>query len=135
MAETVAVQFLRPSSPYGADDVAGFPALQARSLVDRGVAAYWPMKPTPLATVDDQFTGMDRAALIAFARDHLGLQDEPPADVSDDALRGILRDQLAATEAATPPAPSTPTADATTAVTPADAASAPADGGKDAKGK
>ena len=135
MAETVAVQFLRPSSPYGADDVAGFPALQARSLVERGVAAYWPMTPTPLATVDDQFTGMDRAALIAFARDHLGLQDEPPADVSDDALRGILRDQLAAADAATPPALSTPPANDMKASTPDDASPVPDDGVKDAKGK
>lgn len=118
MADNVAVQFVRSSAPYEAGDVAGFPSLQAQSLVDRGIAAFWPAKSAAPA---DQFTAMDRAALVAFARDKLGMTDDPPATVSDDQLRDALRRQ-----AAQPAAPVTPAADASAPATTANAAAAPA---------
>lgn len=102
----VSILFLRGSPPYESGDVAGFPQATAQRYVDAGAAAFTgpltPVTDTPPAEADDEFTAMDRAALIAYGKANLGMTDEPPADTTDDALRVVLR-----TAAAQPGAKST----------------------------
>ena len=97
MSETRAVKFRRASAPYNAGEVAGFPALHAQRLVSRGAADFWPpvvvkaVEEVEAPRLPDILDGMDRAQLVVFAREHLGMTDEPPGDVGDDALREAIR--------------------------------------------
>ncbi len=124
-----AILFLQPFAPYVAGDVAGFPDARAQDLVDRGVASFYALpgasapSAASAAPCGDLFDAMDRAALIAYGRDHLGLTDDPPAEVTDAALRDALRAK--AVEAAQAPAGDQA----------APVGSAPADAGTAAKGK
>ena len=121
-----AVLFTQGCAPYVAGDIAGFPDAKAQDLVDRGVAVFFgasTVAAAPLVPTGDLFDTMDRAGLVTYGRDKLGLTDDPPASVSDDDLRDALRAKAAA-EQAQAPAPTTP----------ADSAPAP-DASTGAKGK
>lgn len=87
MPQNTRVTFHASSPPYEPGDVAGFPAALAQRLVDRGVASF-----TDTAPVVD-FAAMTRAELVRYAVDVLGIDGEPPAEVSDDDLRAGLAAQ------------------------------------------
>lgn len=98
MSETRAVLFHRSAPPYEAGDVAGFPATHAQRLVEAGAATYHEFDVASSdedEALDDAFSAMDRASLLAYAKDKLGLSDEPPAEVTDDELRATLREAAA----------------------------------------
>lgn len=78
------IAFHRSSPPYEPGDVAGFPAVHARRLVDRGVASYVDPEAAP------DFAAMGRAEMVRYAIDVLGFEGEPPAEVTDDELRAAL---------------------------------------------
>lgn len=91
-AALVGVTFHHGSPPYEAGDTAGFPADVAARYVASGRAAYVGGS----AAGDggpDAFDAMDRAALLAYAREHLGLVEAPPLEISDDEIRAGLRAQ------------------------------------------
>ena len=94
MSQNIRVTFLLSSPPYEPGDVAGFPAVLAQRIVDRGVASFTDAAPA----VD--FAAMNRADLVRFAADALGIEDEPPAEVSDDELRAGLAAQVEAARTA-----------------------------------
>ena len=94
MSQHRAVLFHFASAPYEAGDVAGFPLAHARELVDRGIAAYHPPETAdavPGEPIDDLLATMNRNQLVAFGREHLGMTDEPGADIGDDELRAAIR--------------------------------------------
>ena len=93
-AALVGVTFHHGSPPYEAGDTAGFPAEVAARYVASGRAVYV-KAPAASAGGPDDFDGMDRAALLAYARDHLGLVEAPPSTISDDEIRAGLRAQAA----------------------------------------
>lgn len=79
------VTFHHVYPPYYPGDVAGLGYALASSLRDRRIVSF----DDPVAAPD--FAAMDRAELVAYGRAHLGLVDEPPADVSDDEIRTALQ--------------------------------------------
>ena len=89
----VGVTFHHGSPPYEAGDTAGFPRAIADRYVASGRAAY--VLPSALAGGPDDFDTMTRAELLTYAREHLGLTDDPPAAISDDEIRAGLRAQAA----------------------------------------
>ncbi|WP_158810226.1 hypothetical protein [Beijerinckia sp. L45] len=84
-------------APYEAGDIAGFPSTYAQDLVDRRIAAFHPPVKADAAPVD-MLSTMDRAQLIAFAEAKLGVAEEPGADVSDEDIRGLLREHVDAAD-------------------------------------
>lgn len=102
MSETRAVLFHRSAPPYEAGDVAGFPLTLAQSFVDRRIATFHAFEADEpetatddTAALDDAFSVMDRASLLAYGKEKLGMTDEPPAEVTDDQLRAALREAAA----------------------------------------
>ena len=81
------VTFHRAHAPYFSGDVAGIPTELATILEARGVVT--------IERGKADFASMDRIALVAYAREHLGVTDDVPDDVSDDDLREALRNALA----------------------------------------
>ncbi len=106
-ADLVGVTFHHGSPPYEAGDTAGFPADVAARYVASGRAVYVKAQAAPAGDPDD-FDAMDRVALLAYARDHLGLVEAPPASISDDEIRAGLRAQAA--DASAPEPVATPAA-------------------------
>jgi hypothetical protein len=94
MSATRPILFHTAAAPYVAGDIAGFPPAQAQAFVDRGIATFHTF-PSANAdedeALDDAFAVMDRASLIAYGKEKLGMTDEPAADVSDDQLRDAIR--------------------------------------------
>lgn len=93
--DNVAIKFHRGSPPYEPGDIAGFSKALAQRYVDKGVAEFHDLGAGPSEGDVDPLAELDRAALIAFAKDKLGLTDEPPASTSDDQLRDAVRAALA----------------------------------------
>ncbi len=116
MTDHRAVKFHRASAPYNAGEIAGFTAIHASRLVERGVAEYWPPivaeveQEEPVLHEPDILDGMDRAQLIAFGKQHLGMTEEPSSDMSDDTLRAAIRDNVDAKLLAIPPHTEAPAA-------------------------
>lgn len=102
----VGVSFHHGSPPYEAGDVAGFPRPIADRYVASGRAVY--LIQSSLTGGTDAFNGMSRGELLAYAREHLGLTDDPPAAISDDEIRAGLRSQAGTVDA---PADTTSSAD------------------------
>ena len=92
----VAVTFLRGMAPYEAGDIAGFSHARAHALVQRRIADFHPATPDTAVsaagpTEPDILDAMDRPHLVAFGREHLGMRDEPPIEITDVALRHAIR--------------------------------------------
>ena len=93
----VGVTFLRAMAPYQAGDVVGLLHERAHDLVQRRIADFYP--PTAghrridaAGSVEpDLLDVMDRKELVAFGKEHLGMTDEPPLTITDDALREAIR--------------------------------------------
>ncbi|MGI3901242.1 MAG: hypothetical protein ACRYGP_13840 [Janthinobacterium lividum] len=100
-AALVGVTFHHSSPPYEAGDTAGFPADTAARYVASGRAVY-AGKSKPADHAPDDFDGMDRKALLAYAREHFGLGEAPPLEISDDEIRDGLRAQAADLSAPAP---------------------------------
>ncbi len=98
----VGVKFHHGSPPYEAGDVAGFPRAVADRYVASGRASFFVPRVVAGGGADP-FAAMTRADMIAYAREHLGLVDAPPAEISDDEIRDGLR--AAAADAAEGDAP------------------------------
>lgn len=86
MTQTSRVTFHRVHPPYYPGDVAGLPTATAKALEARGVLV--------IAKPAVDFATLDRAALVEYAREHLGVLEEPPESVGDDELRDALRAAL-----------------------------------------